>query len=239
LTADRILLQGEHYVGMDFGGRRLAQFSAAGVRMEGCSFEGARIDSCSFGGGTTTSEYVNCNFSESRLRMMSGGFARFVDCSFEKADIENWLCFAVEVVNCTFSGRLRGVVFNGTVPTKDRDLLRRTVNEFDGNDFSRAAFDNVAFGTGIDLRLQRLPEGDQYVFLPDAMAQLRRARIAYNAWTDQEQKSAARGFLMATESDVAAGQEQLLIRVDDYPRKMRPAIRALLTAATGHAADGR
>lgn len=43
---------------------------------------------------------------------------------------------------------------------------------------------DVAFRTGIDLTKQRLPAGDEYVYLEDAESAVRRARIAFNAWDD-------------------------------------------------------
>ena len=47
-------------------------------------------------------------------------------------------------------------------------------------------------------------------------------------------KAAAQGVLEVMERDVAAGQQQLLMRAGDHPRAGRPAIRKLLDAAQGH-----
>jgi len=58
----------------------------------------------------------------------------------------------------------------------------------------------------------------------------RRAREAFNAWDDPKAKKRAAGVLRVMEEGAAAGQGQLLIRADDYPRGSRPAIRALLDA---------
>lgn len=235
ISADaRVVLSGRRLVGADFRNRRLVQFSSDGCRFERCDFGGTVIESASFGAGRQVSEYVGCNFDGAKLRMGPGGYARFVNCSFEKATIEAWFCFAVEVIDCQFSGRLKKVVFNGTVPEQDRADAGRVVNQFDGNDFSRATLIDVGFRTGIDLSKQRLPEGDAYTYLPDALSAVRRARAAFNAWDDPGLKSAARGVLTVMEEDVAAGQQQLLIRVDDYPRRDRSAIRLLMEAAESH-----
>lgn len=234
ISADaRVVLSSRHLVGTDFRARRLAQFSSDGCRFEGCNFGGAVIESASFGAGRHVSEYVGCNFDGAKLRMGPGGYARFVDCSFEKTAIEHWFCFAVEVVGCRFSGRLKKVVFNGTVPLDKREIARRVVNQFEDNDFSRATLLDVGFRTGIDLSKQRLPEGADYTYLPDAVRAVRSARMAFNAWNDSKAKSAARGVLAVMEEDVAAGQQQLLVRVDDYPRSDRAAIQELLNAARG------
>lgn len=228
---EHVVLSRQQLVSADFGDRDLAQFSAEGCRFEKCRFDNAVIESASFGAGRMTSEYVGCTFDGAKLYMGPGGYARFTDCSFEGTLIEGWFCFAVELVGCTFSGRLKKVVFNGSVPPEKHDVVGRQINQFEGNDFSRAKLIDVGFRTGIDLTKQRLPTGDDYVLLDDARAAVRRARSAFNAWDDPEAKKRARGVLAVMEEDVEAGQSQLLIRVDDYPRPARPSIQALLAAA--------
>ncbi|MBC7274913.1 hypothetical protein [Nocardioides sp.] len=228
---DRMVLSRQQLVGADFSGRHLTQFSAEGSRFEQCRFDRTVIESGSFGAGRSVSEYVGCSFDGARIRMGPGGYARFIDCSFDKANIEHWVCFAVELVGCTFSGRLDKVVFNGTPRPEDVDVTGSPVNRFEGNDFARAKLVDVGFRTGIDLAKQRLPTGDEYTLLEDAKTAVRRARIALNAWEDPESKKRARGVLAVMEQDASAGQSQLLIRVDDYPRPARPAVQALLDAA--------
>lgn len=211
----------------------MAQFSSDGCRFERCDFEGAVIESASFGAGRQVSEYVGCSFDGAKLRMGPGGYAKFVDCSFDETAIEAWFCFAVEVVDCRFSGRLKKVVFNGTVPADKQAIVDRVVNQFERNDFTRATLTDVGFRTGIDLSKQRLPGGGGYDYFPDAVSAVRSARLAFDAWDDLGAKAAARGVLTVMEEDVAAGQRQLLMRVDDYPRSDRAAIRNVLNAAKG------
>jgi hypothetical protein len=180
--------------------------------------------------GRATSEYVDCSFIGSKIHMGPGGYARFVHCNFEDVLIDNWFCFAVELVECTFSGRLRKAVFNGRVPPEMQDIAGRKENRFEGNDFSRAKLLDVAFRTGIDLSGQRLPSGSEYTFLSHASSAVRQARISYNALDDPEVKKKVRGFLAAMEQEVANGQMQLLIRVNDYPSASRSTIRRILQA---------
>jgi hypothetical protein len=144
---------------------------------------------------------------------------------------DGWLCFTVEFVGCSFSGQLRKAVFNGSVPLGKRDIAQRTKNQFEGNDFSRAKLLDVAFRTGIDLSQQRLPSGPDYIYLPHAQRMLQRARSIFNSMVNPEEKKHIRGALAAMERDAAAGQNQLLIRVNDYPRASRSSIEELLLAA--------
>jgi len=229
---ERVVLSGQVLVGADFRDRRLQQFSAEGCRFEGARFDGAVIESASFGAGRRVSEYVGCSFDGAKLRMGPGGHARFVDCTFDGATIDHWFCLAVEIVGCTFSGRLSKAVFNGSVPPDKREVAGRQINRFEGNDFARVTLIDVGFRTGVDLTRQRLPEGDEYTYLPNAADAVRRAGIAYNAWDDSEAKRQARGVLVVMEEDVAGGQRQLLVRANDYPRASRPAIKLLLSAAS-------
>lgn len=228
---DRVVLSGQRVKSQDFRGKHLLQFSAEGAWLEQCVFDDAVIESASFGAGRVTSEYVGCSFNGAKIRMGPGGYARFVDCVFGNAVIENWFCFAVELVGCSFSGRLRKAVFNGTVPAEMRGEAGRSANQFEGNDFSRAKLADVSFRTGVDLSRQFLPSGPEYTYLRDAGLAVRRARQAFNAWDDAEAKKRAMGVLRVMEEDVAAGQGQLLIRLNDYPRGSRPAIQFLLEAA--------
>lgn len=230
-SQDRVVLSGQRLESQDFRGRRLLQFSAEDACLERCAFDDAVIESASFGAGRATSEYVGCSFNGAKIRMGPGGYARFVDCDFGNAIIENWLCFAVELVGCSFSGRLRKAVFNGTVPPEKRKVAGRSANQFEGNDFSRAKLANVSFRTGVDLSRQLLPSGPEYTYLEDAGLAVRQAQQAFSAWDDLEAKKRAMGVLRVMVEDVAAGQRQLFIRADDYPRGSRSAIRALLDAA--------
>lgn len=227
----RLVLSNQHLIAQDYRGLELLQFSAEGMRFERCAFDGSVIRSGSFGAGRATSEYLGCSFNDAKIHMGPGGYATFVDCTFENVAIDSWFCFAVELVGCSFSGQLHKAVFNGCVPPEKRDAAGRSTNQFEGNDFSRAKLLDVAFRTGIDLSKQRLPSGPEYTYLEDAPSAVRQARITFNGLDGPDEKKCVRGTLAVMEEDVAAGQNQLLIRVNDYPRASRPSIQRLLRAA--------
>jgi hypothetical protein len=218
---DSLSFDHEQLRGADFSGRKLVHFSSAGSRFEACRFDGTKLRSFSFGEGREVSEYIDCSFDGTRLTFAPAGYARFVRCTFLDADLRDWFCFAVELVDCTFTGRLRRAVFNGTVLEDDRSIVGRERNEFRGNDFSGTDLIDVAFRTGIDLSLQRLPSGPQYLYVPDAPTAVQRARAEVVQWDDLDRRRRAMILIGILEEDVAGGQRQLFLRRDDDPPSMR------------------
>jgi hypothetical protein len=229
IVLDHARLRGE-----DYSGRTFMQFATIGCRLEGCRFNTARIENAQFGSGRETSEFIDCSFDGACMEMGSGGYSRFVRCSFRDVDLSHWTCFTVELIECTFSGRLRKAIFNGRVPEEKRPLLRRDHNEFHGNDFSAMELIEVGFRTGIDLTQQRLPSGPTYVYLPDATAALKWAKSRLIAWQDLELRRPALAIVEMLAQEVEKGQMQLLLRADDYypysalPREAIEKVFALL-----------
>jgi hypothetical protein len=222
-----VVLSREKLREADFSGRRLEYFSSEASRLEACRFDKARIESASFGAGRAPSEYLECSFDGARIRFGPGGFARFVRCSFRDVDLRDWFCFAVELVDCVFTGRLRHSFFNGTVPEDQRAFVGRKGNEFRGNDFSGMKLEDVSFRTGIDLTQQRLPSGPEYIYLPDPATAVQRARAEVVHWDDLDRRREAMVFINGLEEDVEKGQRQLLLRPDDYSRLPKDAKDAL------------
>jgi len=222
VVLDHAVLEAE-----DFSGRRLLQFSASGCRFKRCKFEKMTIEGAGFGDGHEQSEYVECRFDASRINVGPGGYARFVRCSFREVDLRDWFCFTVELVECTFTGVLRTVVFNGTVPPEDQRSLRRTKNEFRGNDFASCDLIDVDFRSGIDLEAQRLPTGPAYLYLPNAEQSLHAAMQRLQDWNVESKRSAAMGLIRACEWTLAGGQKQLLLRRDDYSDVDRDVVSAV------------
>lgn len=229
----RIALNHEHLRNADFSGRRLMQFSSVGSKLHSARFDNARIKSASFGAGREPSEYIECSFDGSHIRFGPGGYARFVRCSFRDVDLRDWFCFAVELIDCTFTGRMRRAFFNGTVPEDKQANLHRQRNEFRGNDFFDMDLLDVAFRTGIDLTKQRLPSGPGYLFLADARSAVQRARSEVVGWQELEVRQSAIEIIKMLADAVQGGQEQLLLRAETYsqfPSKTVEAVFRVLRA---------
>lgn len=219
LTLDHVQLKDR-----DYSGRKLRKFTSIASRFERCRFDAARFDNFAFGSGHELSEYIDCSFDGARFDDYLGGFARFVRCSFKDVDIRDWQCHNTELIDCVFTGRLTECIFYGTVPEQKRPWVGREKNEFRGNDFSGCDLVDVAFRTGIDLSLQRLPTGPEYLYLPDAAAAIERARTAVNEWHDAGLREEGLSLLIGLGFDIERGQHQDLLRAEDcytvYPREV-------------------
>jgi uncharacterized protein YjbI with pentapeptide repeats len=230
----RVVLDHARLHGENYSGRRLLQFASIGSHLHACNFDQIQIQSASFGGGRETSEFVECTFTGARMDMGPGGFSRFVRCSFRDVIIRNWICLSVEMIDCTFSGRLETTIFNGTVPEDKRALIGRASNEFHGNDFSAMDFRDVGFRTGIDLTKQTLPSGGDYLYLSHAASAVAQAKSRVARWEDAEMRRAARAIIQGLEYELSGGQQQLLLRASDsygmsgIPRKAVDDLFALL-----------
>lgn len=199
----------------DYSGRKLRGFTSIGSNFERCRFDNARIQDASFGSGREMSEYIECSFDGVRI-WHGGGFARFVRCSFKKIDFRSWMCFGTELVDCVFTGRLKGCIFNGTLLEQDQPFLGRERNEFHGNDFSGTDLDDVAFRTGIDLTQQRLPCGPEYLYVSDAPRAVAEARSAAQLLADQNLRTEVLKLLDSFNLGLEGGQRQFLLRKSNY-----------------------
>jgi hypothetical protein len=168
------------------------------------------------------------------MDMGPGGFSRFVRCSFQDVTVRNWICFAVEMIDCTFSGRLDTAIFNGAVLEDEQALIGRASNEFHGNDFSAMDFRDVSFRTGIDLTKQILPSGEDYLYLPRAASAVAQAKSRVARWDDGEMRRGAGAMIQGLEYALLGGQQQLLLRasnsygISGIPRKAVDGLFALL-----------
>jgi hypothetical protein len=211
-SARRLVIEHRELREVDFSDRRLDQFVSVGSRFNSCDFSRANINDAALGAGRVQSEYVDCIFDGARMRA-GGGMARFNRCSFRDVQLRDWFCFTTEFVECVFSGSLSKVVFHGAVPLSERDFAGRLTNEFRGNDFSNAHFQDVAFRTGIDLTAQILPRDDRYLLVPDAAAVLRYVKSAIEAW-ESKQRGQAEALLRALSFEASQGQSQLLLNLE-------------------------
>ena len=202
----RVVLDHARLDGENYSGRTLLQFASIGSHLHACNFGQIEIQSAAFGGGRETSEFVDCTFDGARMNMAPGGFSRFVRCSFQNVKIRNWICFTVEMIDCTFSGRLDTAIFNGAVPEDERAIIGRACNEFYGNDFSALDLRDVTFRTGIDLTKQILPSGKDYLFLPYAAVTVSRAKLHVIGWSDEEMRRGAMAIIQGLEYELLGGQ---------------------------------
>lgn len=210
-----IVLDHARLIGEDYSGRNLFQFCTIGCRLEKCRFAQTRIEGAQFGSGRDTSVFVECDFEGARLDGV-GVYCRFERCSFRNVDLSHWICIAAEFIDCTFTGRLRQGVFNGTIPSQFQADAGREHNEFHGNDFSGMDLIDVAFRGGIDLTQQRLPSGPQYLYTPDAAAAIERTRIEVETWPASEHRETALAILGGLSDEVREGQVQLFLRPAEW-----------------------
>ena len=212
MVLDHVHLHDEEY-----SGRRLIQFCTIGCRLEKCRFVKTAIADAQFGSGLEMSEFVECVFDGARL-VGVGGRSRFVRCSFQGIDGSNWIFNSAELIECTFSGRLKKAIFSGTVPQQFRTDLGRERNEFRGNDFSSMELVDVTFRSGIDLTQQRLPSGPEYLYLAAAGKVVEQARLRADAWPESEHRKTTLTIFNTLADEVRAGQNDLLLRADDWLR---------------------
>jgi hypothetical protein len=196
----------------DYTGLKLSRFVSIGSRFSACRFESMKISMFSAGAGTEPSEYVGCFFDGTRMEMHPGGFASFIDCSFRDVVITHWSVKAGDMLNCTFSGKIKTAIFNGTVDPHVQESYGKFRNEFEGNDFSNAEMVDVAFRTGIDLRRQILPAGPDYCYVENGAAALEVAFTVVDGWGDDEVQRGVRALLDRQQDLVRRGQEQLFLQ---------------------------
>ncbi|MEQ4305398.1 hypothetical protein ABNF97_29125 [Plantactinospora sp. B6F1] len=230
----------EQVVGADYSRRTLDQFVSVGSTFTDCRFDRTRINDAGFGAGMEQTEFVDCSFDGTSLRAV-GGFTRFVRCAFRSVRATQVAPDYLEFVDCTFSGRITGLRFWGGPPngagryagTVDaqrgagslpmppgyRELVLRERNQIHGNDFSNAQLVKVEFRFGVDLTAQKLPVGEDYVYVPDPETTVS-AAVAELGRSPSEYAPRAQEFLISLmQRSVGAGQRQLWIRPKDFERK--------------------
>jgi hypothetical protein len=180
---------------VDFRKARFDKFALAGCLFVSCDFRMIRFDRRYEPLFSTTppSLFRDCRFDGADLRRVRPGQARFERCTFDDAAIDGWRVETAEFVDCRFAGALGDVVFYGKpTGTAARSIdPPRKRNEFVGNDFRDADLDHVTFTLGIDLRSQRLPQDERYVWLDRFPQRMARARTEIIRWGVQEERVAA------------------------------------------------
>ncbi|MBB2947417.1 hypothetical protein FB565_007185 [Actinoplanes lutulentus] len=248
---ERIVVDHEHVVGADYSGLALDQFSAEGSTFENCRFDRTKLGHAALGAGTEQSYYLGCSFDRASFAAL-GGFARFTGCTFRNVRFSQINADYLEFIDCSFTGRITGLELQGAPSTPQdrfdivlsvlarqgrpepsgyRELVFREHNEIRGNDFTGAELIKVWFRRGVDLSAQKLPAGDDYVYLPDAETAVLHAlaRLEHN---QAEEAVRAKSFLQdMLEREIGAGQAQLLLRPKDFERRKVVPPEVLLAAS--------
>ncbi|MFN2537801.1 MAG: hypothetical protein ABR549_06560 [Mycobacteriales bacterium] len=209
---DRLVIENQSLLEADLSSRKVKAFCAIASTFDRCDFRGVRWRDGGMGAGMTPSVYRDCVFDGARIQANPPGRARFERCSFRDVVLKDWYCFNIEMIDCVFTGRIEHSYFNGRARQPDETF---GTNEFHGNDFSGAKLVDVGFRTGIDLRLQRLPEDEDLLYVWDGPEAVARAEGAVNTWSDLESRRRAQGLLEHLRRELDGQQRQLIIEVGD------------------------
>jgi hypothetical protein len=207
--------------------RDVDDFGAISSTFYRCDFSRLRAENATFGAGTEPSTYVECSFDGARIVHSIVGRARFERCTFHDVHLGQFWAQNAEFIGCGFSGKIRTAIFAGRPIRED---VKRTHNEFSGNDFSGAYLHDVAFRAGIDLNSQTLPRGPGYLFCPDGRAAVGRASHRLTELSGATGEVAARALLQTLRADVDGGQEQLFLCLNSLCRNPSTAEEAVLQA---------
>jgi len=176
--------------GVDFRRARFDKFSLGGCLFDRCDFHGLKLDRrlAPLFAAMPRSVFHDCNFDGADLRRAHLGGSRFERCTFDDACIDGSHAEAAEFIACRFAGPLDGVTFHGAPSGAEAKRLDppRKRNEFRGNDFRDAEMLDVAFVSGIEMRLQRFPDDDLHVRVEGFPRRLAKARGAIDQWYERE-----------------------------------------------------
>ncbi|WP_314906699.1 pentapeptide repeat-containing protein [Propionibacterium acidifaciens] len=222
MIVDRVL------EGMDFSGLRIDYFSIRNSTFRNCDFRKIRIQAAVWGGGGPA-VFEDCVFDGARIVFNVDSRAVLHNCSFRGVVLSRWGFREIELVGCTFTGRLRDCIFNGRA-SYEPDAPANTILD---NDFSRAEFITSEFRWGVDLTRQRLPEGLDVFYTPDAAATITAAQNRLDQITDTKLRKNIEIILRVLAKKPGFGQEQLFTASRSftgkgYREKEWPVLRALL-----------
>ncbi|MDF9753036.1 hypothetical protein M2428_004518 [Arthrobacter sp. ES3-54] len=228
-----IFIDHEQHRDADFSGPEIKHFSSYGSRFENCNFESLRPESWSFSSGEVLSEYVNCSFDGGRFPNTIVGRARFIGCSFRRVRMKSFALSAGDLIDSTFSGGIDLLQLWGTTGA-DADIYGDRTNVVKGNDFSEADIADPDFRFGVDLRQQKLPIGQDYLFVPDAAQVLARAYRAAVALEDLEQRRKLLSMIQTSQRSVESGQRDDFLSKRRLPRSLRETYELYFGFLSGH-----
>jgi hypothetical protein len=210
---DFMFIRGHRLLGETISGAGKLNLDVQDCRFERCRFEYMKFrrwSSC-LAAGTERSYNLDCVFDGSRFTHLGVGQARFERCQFRNVHITNLFSHAAEFVDCNFTGKLKGAVFFGNVVGNLAEHTTRKRNEIRGNDFSALKMMDCDFRQGVDLRLQKLPAGDDYLHLTDAGRKLQAMRQRYLQQPASKLRTQIFQFLDCHEEEVREGQAELFM----------------------------
>jgi len=214
--------------GVDLANNRFDHADFRGSRFVGCDFSGIRFNNFVNFDAARPSTFVDCRFERADLRnMWDLSTNRYERCSFKDSKLNGWRSWCGEFVDCKFEGRLENIIFAGRparcyddidgaratarefgLPIDDsHDAPRRTVNAFQGNDFSAADLVDVEFRYGIDIGHQIWPSGPDYLRFDRWKVRVARSRAVVESWPPSRDRSDA---LQLLEMYCSGGWEEQL-----------------------------
>ncbi|RRC96527.1 pentapeptide repeat-containing protein [Schaalia canis] len=209
--------------GVDFSGQTFNNFGLTDVVLTNCDFSRVKADFFIPGSGPFPCEFIDCSFDRVNFRQVLSLSNRFVGCSFKGARLSRWKLEETDLVDCDFDGAtLRDVMLWGSMddPGTPSYPARSWVNEIRGNDFSGAKLIDVDFRTGVDLTLQKLPVGPDYIYAEDVPAALTRGEEVLDSLSPEDKKRAAI-LLEILRNEYERGQKQLfLVRFKSHSDSM-------------------
>ena len=217
MIADRVL------EGVDFSGLRIDYFSIYNSTFRNCDFRKIKIQRASWGGNGSV-VFEDCVFDGARIVFNCNLRVVFHNCSFRDVVLSRWGFREIELVGCTFTGRLRHCAFNGRGGLEP-DAPANTILD---NDFSGAEFIDAEFRWGVDLTRQRLPEGPDTFYAPDAATTITAAQNRLDQITDTTIRKDIENKLEVLARYPRLGQEQLFVTKGTFSKGDWPVLRALL-----------
>lgn len=209
LVIDRETRVSEKFIDLKLDGLTVIESS-----LRQCSFEDVRVRSACFGGGARQSVIEDCLFSRCKFTFGAVGNVRLVRCRFESCQLENMIGTTLELIECTFSDTtIKKGVFHGRVEGSVQVRSQRALNEIRDNDFSRADLDDVDFRGGIDLTKQKMPVGDEYLFVRDTCKALGIVRDLQASLTDKDELKRSQMLAGLFDFYCSSGQRSQLLRV--------------------------
>ncbi|WP_344386173.1 pentapeptide repeat-containing protein [Asanoa iriomotensis] len=178
-----------------------------------CRFAGADLSSSSFGAWYEGKGnlFQGVDFSRADLRGLATSTARYLGCDFSHARLDGVNFWQSTLVDCTFAGRLRDVVFDGRVLGDEKPDPNPMLNvdlsaaQLDGVNFRKVPFDNV-----------KLP-ADPDVLPVSSVGKLDSA-LARVAGRDDVGAKVVRSRFGRMKLTLESGEPQVLINVRDLRR---------------------